>query len=113
MLAADVRVRRDVPRLRRRARTSGSTTPTRTSAGRKDKIIYGPGGILKPQAVGGWFPITLQYEAIRDIVVVVIHVIYFGLHHLHLELVAEARRQPAAGTEIATSTYGRPLVKKG
>ena len=36
----------------------------------KDKIIYGPGGILKPQSAGGWNPITLQYEAVRDIVVV-------------------------------------------
>ena len=29
----------------------------------KDNIIYGPGEILKPQASGGWLPITLQYEA--------------------------------------------------
>ena len=34
----------------------------------KDKIIYGPGGILKPESAGGWNPITLQYEAVRDIV---------------------------------------------
>ena len=45
----------------------------------KDKIIYGPFGILKPQSAGGWNPITLQYEAVRDIVVVLIHVVFFGL----------------------------------
>ena len=45
----------------------------------KDKLIYGPGEILKPQSAGGWFPMTLQYEALRDIVVVVLHVIFFGL----------------------------------
>ena len=45
----------------------------------KDKIIYGPGGILKPQAVGGWNPITLQYQAIRDIVVVAHPRLFFGL----------------------------------
>src|SRR5688572_33185907 len=25
-------------------------------------IVYGPGGILKPQTAGGWNPITLQYQ---------------------------------------------------
>ena len=45
----------------------------------RTRIVYGPGGILKPQSLGGWNPITLQYEAVRDIVVVVIHVYFFGL----------------------------------
>ena len=60
----------------------------------KDKIIYGPGGILKPQSAGGWNPITLQYEAAarhrrrphpRRLL---------RADHLHLELVAEARPGP-------------------
>ena len=29
--------------------------------------------------LGGWNPITLQYQAVRDIVVVLIHVYFFGL----------------------------------
>ena len=33
-------------------------------------IIYGPFDILKPDSLGGWNPITLQYEAVRDIAVV-------------------------------------------
>ena len=57
----------------------------------KDKILYGPGGILKPQSDGGWFPITLQYEAVRDIVVVAHPRHLLRADHLHLELVAEAR----------------------
>ena len=28
----------------------------------RTNIIYGPGGILKPESLGGWNPITLQYE---------------------------------------------------
>jgi hypothetical protein len=77
----------------------------------KDKIIYGPAGILKPQSVGGWNPITLQYEAVRDIVVVVLHVIFFGLI-LFIWSWWQNRGQAKPSTAIETSSFGRPLVKK-
>jgi hypothetical protein len=76
----------------------------------RTKIIYGPGGILKPQSLGGWNPITLQYEAVRDIVVVLIHVYFFGL--LLFIWVWWQKRGQSAAKAIETSTYGRPLVKK-
>jgi hypothetical protein len=84
----------------------------RNLAWHKDKIIYGPGGILKPQSAGGWNPITLQYEAVRDIVVVLLHVIYFGLIIYIWHWWQHRGDRPAPGTEIETSSYGRPLVKK-
>jgi hypothetical protein len=77
----------------------------------RDKIVYGPGGILKPQSVGGWNPITLQYEAIRDIVVVVLHVIFFALI-IYIWNWWQTRGQTKPGTDIETSTFGRPLVRK-
>ena len=76
----------------------------------KDNIIYGPGGILKPQSAGGWNPITLQYEAVRDIVVVLIHVVFFGLIIFMWHW--WQKRGKVTTTEIETSSYGRPLVKK-
>lgn len=76
----------------------------------KNKLIYGPGGILKPESAGGWNPITLQYEAVRDIVVVLLHVIYFGLF-LWVWTWWQKRGQTTTA-EVATSSYGRPLVKK-
>lgn len=76
----------------------------------RTKLIFGPGGILKPQAEGGWLPLTLQYEAIRDTVVVVIHLYFFGLM-LFIWSWWQKRGQTTS-TEIETSTYGRPLVKK-
>ena len=76
----------------------------------RTRIVYGPGGILKPQSLGGWNPITLQYEAIRDIVVVVIHVYFFGL--LIFIWMWWQKRGQTPTTAIETSTYGRPLVKK-
>jgi hypothetical protein len=76
----------------------------------KDKLIYGPGGILKPESAGGWNPITLQYEALRDIVVVLIHLVLFGL--FIFIAVWWQKRGEVKPKELPTSTYGRPLVKK-
>ena len=77
---------------------------------RKDKLLLGPFDILKPKAFGGQFPFTISYEALRDIVVVVIHVIFMGI------LIGLAawwqKRGQAVTKEIETSPYGRPLVKK-
>ncbi len=78
----------------------------------KNNVIFGPGDIFKPQAYGGWFPFTMSYEAVRDIVVIVIHLYYFGLL-IWLWSAWQKRGQVKAGTEVATSTFGRPLVKKG
>ena len=77
------------------------------------KIIYGPFDLLKPQAFGGWFPFNISYEALRDVIVVVIHAYYFGvLIFLWIFWQNRGKRAAKAGTAVATSTYGRPLVKK-
>jgi hypothetical protein len=78
----------------------------------KSYIIYGPFDLLKPKALGGHFPFTASYEAVRDTVVVVLHVYYFALI-LFLWRVWQGRGDAKPSTEIATSTYGRPLVRKG
>ena len=78
----------------------------------KSKIIYGPFDLLKPRANGGQFPFTASYEAIRDTVVVVLHVWYFGLI-IYLWGVWQKRGDAKPGTDVATSTYGRPLVRRG
>jgi hypothetical protein len=78
----------------------------------RQKLIYGPFDILKPTSVGGaWNPINISYEALRDVIVILIHVWYFALL-IVLWKVWQGRGQPKASTEVATSTYGRPLVKK-
>lgn len=76
----------------------------------KDHIIHGPGGILKPESAGGWNPITLQYEAVRDIVAVLIHAVLFGLY-IYLAVWWQ-KRGDVKPKELPTSSYGRPLVKK-
>jgi hypothetical protein len=65
---------------------------------------------LKPKSFGGQFPFDASYEAIRDIIVVVIHVFYFVIMGL---IFAWWQKRGAVKTkEVATSSYGRPLVKK-
>jgi hypothetical protein len=76
----------------------------------RTNIIYGPFDILKPEPLGGWNPITLQYEAVRDVVVVVIHVYFFGLMLFIWSW--WQKRGDTVTKELPTSTYGRPLVKK-
>jgi hypothetical protein len=78
----------------------------------RDKLLFGPGEILKPESAGGWFPITLQYEAIRDIVVILIHVVFIGLY-VYLAIWWQKRGEVKPKELPATSTYGRPLVRKG
>jgi len=78
---------------------------------RQDKLLLGPFNILKPKAFGGNFPLTLSYEAVRDIVVIVIHV-FFAV--LMVKIAAGwQKRGVKAAKEIETSTYGRPLVRRG
>ena len=76
----------------------------------KEKLVYGPFDILKPEAEGGWLPLTLQYEAIRDTVVILLHALMFGLH-IFVAIWWQKRGEVTA-KELPTSTYGRPLVKK-
>jgi len=76
----------------------------------RDKLLVGWGGFLESQESGGWFPFTLQYEAVRDTVVVILHVIFFGLY-MWLAVWWQKRGE-AKPKELPTSTYGRPLVKK-
>lgn len=77
----------------------------------KDKLLIGWGGFLKPDTAGGWNPITLQYEALRDICVVLLHAIFFGVH-IFVVVWWQNRSKAVAQKELPTSTYGRPLVKK-
>ncbi len=78
---------------------------------RKDKLLNGPFDLLQAKAYGGNFPFTLSYEAVRDIVVLVIHGIYIGLM-VYLFVWWQKRGDKAATKELETSTYGRPLARK-
>jgi hypothetical protein len=73
---------------------------------RSDKILVGPGGVLEQ-----YLPFTLSYLVLRDLIVVAIYGIMIGLQvAMWAWWQARGRARPV---EIETSSYGRPLVKRG
>lgn len=81
---------------------------------RNDKLLFGPSDILKPQKYDGWSPITLNYQVLRDIVVVVIYVGFLaGTIALWAYWQKRGIRAERSAAELEASDYGRPLLRKG
>lgn len=82
---------------------------------RPDNIVYGPGDVLKPQALGGNFPMTISYQTLRDFVAVGIYVVFLaGNIALWAYWQNRGKRAEAAtSTAVVESEFGRPLVRKG
>ncbi len=79
---------------------------------RADKLVFGPGDILKPQASGGWLPLTITYLVVRDIIAVVVYGVVLGAN-IALWSLWQNRGRRAAEEPVETSTFGRPLVREG
>jgi hypothetical protein len=82
---------------------------------RPDNIFVGPGDVLEPVAMGGsWFPMTISYQTLRDLIAVGIYVVFLGVQ-MYLWSWWQKRGTKAAATssDLVTSDYGRPLVRKG
>ncbi len=79
-----------------------------------EKLFVGPGGIIEAQAQGGWFPFTITYQAVRDVIIVVQHLIAMGL----IPVVAlywqkrGDRAKAKADAQATPSDFGRPLVRE-
>lgn len=81
---------------------------------RPDKLVYGPANILKPQSEGGWLPFTITYQTLRDVIAVLIYVVFLvGQVWLWVWWQNRGKRADAAAAVVPTSEYGRPLVRKG
>jgi hypothetical protein len=82
---------------------------------RPDNIVYGPGDILQPQALGGNFPMTISYQTLRDFIAVGIYVVFLaGNVALWVYWQNRGKRAAAATTTVVVeSEFGRPLVRKG
>jgi hypothetical protein len=71
-----------------------------------------PFGFLEPQESSpeGWFPMTITMQTVRDLIVVLIYVGFLA-GQMWLWAVWQ-KRGSKVSAEVATSDFGRPLVKK-
>ena len=67
--------------------------------------------VFKPQADGGPFPMTITMQTLRDFLVVGIYVVFLGLQMWLWAFWQKRGDKPV--TDVVTSDYGRPLVRKG
>lgn len=79
---------------------------------RSDKFVWGWGHIVRSQAQGGWFPFDITRRVISDSVAAIIYIAYLGQMSAMWKS-WQAGNKANATTEVAKSTYGRPLVKRG
>jgi len=70
-------------------------------------------GFMEPQALGGPIPVTINMLHIRDIIAVLIYVVFLGGQMALWSWWQKRGQKEAATTDVATSDFGRPLVKKG
>jgi hypothetical protein len=81
---------------------------------RPDRTVWGIGNFMRPQAEGGWLPMTINWLHIRDLVAVAIYGIGLGLQiWLWAWWNDRKKKAEASAAVVPTSTYGRPLVRKG
>jgi hypothetical protein len=74
------------------------------------KPFLGPGAIFRSQANGGSFPFDINYLQVGDAIVTGIYGLFLGLQLWMWSW--WQKRGVTKSVEVATSTYGRPLVKK-
>ena len=79
---------------------------------RSDKKVYGPWNILQAESQGGKFPIEVNYLQIGDAITALIYIVFLGVQ-IYLFSWWQKRGKAKPTAELATSTYGRPLVRKG
>ena len=73
-----------------------------------DRIYFGPFDIFEPHR---FIPFTVNYQALRDIVVTMIYGLALTLHIYHwAQWQDRAKPKPEI---VPTTTYGRPLARKG
>lgn len=79
---------------------------------RSDKFVYGWGDIVRPQSQGGWLPFDITRRVISDVAAALIYIVFLGIMS-GMWASWQARGKAKTSTEVAKSTYGRPLVKRG
>ncbi len=74
---------------------------------RSDRILSGPWGLFEANRI---LPFTIDYQVLRDLVVLVLYGAGLTLHVFHW--VQWQNRSKPKQEIVPTTTYGRPLVRK-
>jgi hypothetical protein len=69
-------------------------------------------GFMKPEALGGSVPMTINMLHVRDLLAVLLYVAFLGGQIALWALWQQRGTKKAAAADASTSDYGRPLVKK-
>jgi hypothetical protein len=69
-------------------------------------------GFLNPVEKGGWIPMTITMQTLRDIIAVLIYVVLLGFNMWLWAWWQKRGTKEAVSTDVVTSDFGRPLVKK-
>ncbi len=79
---------------------------------RADRTFVGWGGFLRPEAEGGWLPLTITYLVVRDFVAVAIYAVVLG-GNMALWSIWQNRGKPSEEKVPERSTFGRPILREG
>ncbi len=79
---------------------------------RADKL-FNPWGLITPKSQGGWFPFDVTLRVISDSVAAIIYIVFLGYMVYYFRIWQTRGEQSKKQSAIATSAYGRPLVKRG
>lgn len=73
--------------------------------------IWDAWGLITAQSQGGWFPFEITYRVLSDTIAAIIYIIFLsGMIALWVQWQGRGKVKKA---ELPSSTYGRPLVKRG
>ena len=83
---------------------------------RADRLVYGPGGVLKPINQDGFIPFDITYRTISDSIAAIFYIVFLSAQIMlwvAWQKRGEKAKAAAARQDLVKSTYGRPLVKQG
>ncbi len=73
--------------------------------------LFDAGGLLTAKSQGGWFPFDITLRVVSDSIAAIIYIIYLGIFSKMWGIWQAPTKSDS--TDVETSTYGRPLVRRG
>lgn len=75
-------------------------------------VLFDFWGLVTAKSQGGWFPFELTLRVVSDVVAALIYIVFLGIFTA-LWTFWQTPQEKDLTKKLTTSTYGRPLVKRG